>query len=67
MKRSRRLHKDHGSAFEILDSPPAMRPEREVERISALLDEIADERPPLEVEMLVSREGRRESNGRAKQ
>lgn len=57
------------AALELIDRPPQTRSERETGRVLRILDEIAVERPPLAVEMLVSRDARRDrnSNGRAKQ
>lgn len=56
------------AADPILDRPPARRKAGKVGRVLAILDEIAHERPPLAVEMLVTCDARRDgnSNGREK-
>lgn len=54
-------------ALDALDRPPERRSDREVERLDAILDKIAAEdrnRRPLEVEMLVSSDARRDEDER---
>lgn len=56
----------HEIDWRLVDAPPALRKAGEAERVIAILDEIADERPPLEVEMLVKRDARRDRKGRGR-
>lgn len=53
------MNLDHSPEIE---RPAQSRKVVETDRVLRILDDIADDRPPLAVEMLVTRDGRRERN-----